>query len=540
MTTDSPLQRLKVGLIVNSQSISKWQSSALQNSHDLIEIDTIIYCANSKTRAHLVKNALYYLLNLVSIRNTQTQSVPWVQLTTEECKVIKFDCQRSGIWETIDNPTKSEVGNQNLDLIIKFGMTLLKDPQDIPSKFGVLSFHHGDPSEFRGRPSGFYELIQGANHVGAVVQQLSNKLDAGTIRSFGKYRITDYSYRHTLETLFANSASLLRLAILNCLNSVTIDLSTDGKNHRLPSNRTVIKFVLFLTYRKFKRVIFGLFGRREWRIAETSPLSFEAIKPRHVIDLFNPIKPSRRTSFIADPFILPNGDLIFEAAKKHSELGQLMILSDGQMSLIDTSPIGRHKHLSFPFVTQTEGKCFILPEMAQSGAQLLYELQNNTFIKTHRLIGLDKERLIDPVLQYRNETWWLFAGQLGNEFDHLFAWSSFNIFGPYKPHLMNPVVIDPSRARNAGGFITFGTDLYRLGQNNCHGYGDGITVCRVLQLNEDCYQEQPIVKLAVDESHGPHTFSSNGEKAYVDYYRSVVDPLAWLARIRSRLTHSTK
>jgi hypothetical protein len=100
---------------------------------------------------------------------------------------------------------------------------------------------------------------------------------------------------------------------------------------------------------------------------------------------------------------------------------------------------------------------------------------------------------------------------------------------------MNPVVIDPSRARNAGGFINFGTDLYRLGQNNCQGYGDGIAVCQVSQLDEDFYQEKPVAKLTINELHGPHTFSTNGQRTYVDYYKTVFDPLAWLARIRSRL-----
>jgi len=533
--TDTPTRRLKVGLIVDSQSISKWQSSAIENCHDLIEVNTIIYCANSKTHKQPLKSALYYLLNFSSIQNTQTQSVPWRQLTTEGFELINFDCQYSGIWQSIDNSTKSEIENRNLDLIIKFGMNLLKDPQNIPSKYGVLSFHHGDPSEYRGRPSGFYELINGANHVGAVVQQLSNKLDGGTIRSFGKYRIINHSYRQTLENLFANSASLLRLAILNCVTSVTIDLSTAGKNHRLPSNKTVAKFVLLLTYRKLKRLFYGLFGRRDWKIAETSPLSTEALKPIRIIDLFNPIKPPRETSFIADPFILPSGDLIFEAAHRNSELGQLMTLSDGRMSLIDTSLIGKHNHLSFPFVTQTDDKCFIMPEMAQSGVQLLCELQNNAIIKTYKMVGLDNERLIDPILLHRNETWWLFAGKQGNEFDHLFAWSSSDLFGPYKQHPMNPVVIDPSRARNAGGFINFGAELYRLGQNNCQEYGDGVTVCRVLQLDKDNYKEQPISRLTINELHGPHTFSTNGQRTYVDYYKTVFDPLAWLARIRSRL-----
>lgn len=533
--TNAFTQRLKVGLIVDSQSITRWQSSAIENCRDLIEINTIIFCENSKTQKRPIKNALYYLLNIFSIRNTQTRSVPWSQLVSKDCKLVKFDCQHSGIWETIDNSTKSAVGNQNLDLIIKFGMNLLKDPQDIPSKLGVLSFHHGNPNEFRGRPSGFYELIEDVDHVGAVVQQLSNNLDAGLIRSFGKYRVTTHSYRRTLESLFANSASLLRLAILNCINSVAIDLSTAGKNYRLPSNKTVAQFVLLLTQRKIRRFLFGLFGRREWKIAETTPLSFKTLKPMQVIDLFNPINPSHGTSFIADPFILPSNDLIFEAAQKNSELGQLMTLSDGRLNLIDTSLLGKHKHLSFPFVIQTGGKCFIMPEMAQIGAQLLCELQNNIIIKTHKMLGLDNERLIDPILLHRNETWWLFAGKIGNEFDHLFAWSSSDVFGPYKPHLKNPVVIDPSRARNAGGFISFGAELYRLGQNNCKEYGDGVTVCHVLQLDDDSYKEQPIARLALSGLRGPHTFSTDGHKAYVDYYKTVFDPLAWLTRIKSRM-----
>ena len=163
------------------------------------------------------------------------------------------------------------------------------------------------------------------------------------------------------------------------------------------------------------------------------------------------------------------------------------------------------------------------------------ELHNNAITKTHEMIGLENERLIDPVLLNRNEAWWLFAGKPGNEFDHLFAWSSSNLFGPYKPHVMNPIVVDPSRARNAGGFVNLGNNLYRLGQNNCREYGDGVTICRVLQLDEDNYKEQPISRLTINDSHGPHTFSTNGQKAYVDYYKSVFDPLAWLARIKSRI-----
>ena len=52
--------------------------------------------------------------------------MPWRQLTTEGYELSNFDCQHSGIWQTIDNSTKYEIENRNLDLIIKFGMNLLK------------------------------------------------------------------------------------------------------------------------------------------------------------------------------------------------------------------------------------------------------------------------------------------------------------------------------------------------------------------------------------------------------------------------------
>lgn len=108
-------------------------------------------------------------------------------------------------------------------------MNLLRNPNTLRAKYGVLSFHHGDPTAFRGRPAGFYELIQNANEVGAVVQELSNQLDAGKMRAFGRYQISAHSYRKTLEALYANSAFLLRQAILNCVDDKTLNIAPTGK-----------------------------------------------------------------------------------------------------------------------------------------------------------------------------------------------------------------------------------------------------------------------------------------------------------------------
>ena len=40
-----------------------------------------------------------------------------------------------------------------------------------------MSFHHGDPRKYRGRPSGFYEIANKEKIQGQVVQILTPKLD---------------------------------------------------------------------------------------------------------------------------------------------------------------------------------------------------------------------------------------------------------------------------------------------------------------------------------------------------------------------------
>ena len=214
--------------------------------------------------------------------------------------------------------TQEKLADKNLDLIVKFGMNLLKDPNLLRAKFGVLSFHHGDPTKFRGRPAGFYELKQHANEIGAVVQELSNNLDAGAMRAFGKYQIYAHSYRRTLEALYVNSALLLRQAILNCLDERTLDIAPIGRNYRLPSNFSVVRFSLLMINQKMKRLFFGLFQHRQWQIAQAKHLSFAVENPETKIPLLKTLPIPYGVGFIADPFVLPNGEVICEATLKNS------------------------------------------------------------------------------------------------------------------------------------------------------------------------------------------------------------------------------
>jgi len=528
--------RLKTALIVDSPSIAKWQMSALRYCLDRLEIDSVLFCTNSVVGKRIFRHGLYYLLNLFSIQNQQTKPVNWADVVDDPTKIVKFECLTSGAWQKIDNETREYISKQKFDLIIKFGMNLLRDPQGLETKYGVLSFHHGDPRSFRGRPSGFYELLSNCDEISVVVQQLSNRLDGGTIYSFGSYRMHRHSYRRTLEYVFEQGAILLRRAIDNCQIENPLNLLPTGTNYKLPSNLLVVEFIFRLAIRKIKRLGFGLFFRKRWRIASIENLRVDQFSKDTEVKFVNEPATPNGLSFVADPHILPSGKIVCEATQDRSIDGFLVLLGPTGYEPIDTSLLGRPRHLSFPFTFEENGKLYLLPEMASYGSQSLCELNDKfVVVKTHRLVGLEDERLIDPVLFRKDECWYLFAGRKGTENDHLFLWTSSTLFERFTPHPMNPIVISPRRARNAGALIEIGGGLFRMGQNNCHDYGDGITISRVIRLDPDAFEESPIGTLLVGEGHGPHTFSTANNRTVIDYYETVVDPLAWWGRAKSTL-----
>ncbi len=527
--------KIRTCLIVDSDTISAWQARALQLNLDIIDIVEVLYCTNIRSRKQFVKNFCYYFLNIFAIQNIWTKRTSWAPYIGFNSKIHYFEARSKGIWELIPEENLDQIRTAQVDLVIKFGMGLLRDPGNLSARYGVLSFHHGDPRRYRGRPSGFYELLEDAQHVGAVVQELSNVLDGGKIRAFGSYQITRHSYRKSLEHLYQQSAYLLRIAIENCLSESYVDISCTGKNYTLPSNFTVIRFVISILRRRARRMLYGLFFRKLWSVGSTTVWT-ENNRGKSDLKITQIIPKPKGVFFLADPFVIGNGSLLCEGSGIRQERGFLVRIGGSpSVNLLHSNELN-DKHLSYPFPVLLSGHTFVLPEMAEHGPQKIFKLSDDDeLIDGQLLLGLEDYRLIDPTLIYHSETWWLFAGIVGSEQDTLNLWFSQQPTGPFSAHKMNPVVRDPSKARGAGALFVSNGKLFRPGQNNCFGYGNGITISEVLQLDHDNYREEPVSTLSIDGLKGPHTYSANSDFAYVDFYQDKFYALAWYLRIKSRL-----
>jgi len=528
-------KKLKACLIVDSESIARWQYLALELSlRTQITICGVIYCQNTFSKRRSIRHSFYYLLSLASIRNRWTKAVNWNTLLSPSTPVHEFHAETIGSWQLIPDETKSIMASWTPDVVIKFGMNLLRDPDSLAVKYGVISFHHGDPATNRGRPAGFYELLHLHLHAGIIVQKISNKLDAGEILAFGQFRLSYHSYRRTLEHMFEHGAPLLSKALQNVRDNIKIDKETDGINYRLPSNFTVVRFCLCIIGRKVKRLLYGTLYRKNWSVGLISNTLAELITPDSELTLTKSIPTPAGYEFIADPFLASDGNVVCEGSPRRSGRGGLIVMSDDNISIIDTHMLGSLGHVSFPCLFDFKGVTYLLPEMSSIGSQRIASLNDRFQIMTSQILsGIENERLIDPILRFENDRWWLFAGKLGSEHDALYLWSSDEMLGPFRPHPNNPVVMSPYGARNAGLIFEVGGHLYRPGQNNCESYGNGIVLSRIDQLNDTNYNEISVAHLHFTDRHGPHTLTSNSDVTVVDFYVNVFSALAWLTRFRS-------
>ena len=141
-------------------------------------------------------------------------------------------------------------------------LIISKEINNIP----IISHHQGDPSKFRGRPAGFYELLKGEKKLGQIVQLISNKLDSGKILYYGETKISPWSYKKTMNDSYKISPIIFEKALNNLEKGNYIDKQALGINYKLPSNRLCIIFTCKEISNLFKKIFYGLFWENFWEV----------------------------------------------------------------------------------------------------------------------------------------------------------------------------------------------------------------------------------------------------------------------------------
>lgn len=524
-------EKLKVALILDNLEICEWQKDALDYVKDLIDIRVILNCKNTKIDRNLKKHFLYYFLNYLSLKNKKTTKKYFKPRSTI---TENFYCDHELGWQIIPKKNLNVLKAENIKVVIKFGMNLLKINNDL-SSFNTLSFHHGNPSKYRGRPAGFYEILNNEKKVGVIVQLLSNGIDKGEVYAFSEAQIFNYSYKKTAISFFSISRFMLRHALINFLAKSPIQLKKNGRNFKLPGNFLVIFFFLKIIFNFTKRITYGLFFEKKWKVA----LSSERIKLSKEIRLssenFSSLPINNKYNFYADPFFTNDGKhLRLEALKKVSGLGDLLEVDINNFKVQKVLFSG--KHYSYPFSFCYDNEEYLLPEVASHSSPYYLNVSKGDGKKIY-IRGLEAKRIVDTtLLSYRGYIY-LFFGERRDAQNVLNLWISKSIRDDFSPHPCSPICINPSFARMGGSIIDQKGLLYRFGQNNESKYGEHINIMKILEISPREYKEIPCGSISISGFMGPHTVNLNAnlKQLVLDYYEEKFSFFAGYRRLIAKL-----
>lgn len=242
----------------------------------------------------------------------------------------------------------------------------------------------------------------------------------------------------------------------------------------------------------------------------------------------------------ADPFAIEKGgrhfvffeELPFASRKAH--IAMIEIGRDGRWSA-PVRVLERDYHLSYPFLVESEGQLYMIPESAQNRSVELWRCVDFPLRWKLERVLLEGVRCVDATFHRCADRWWMFANCAAGESrvfdDELHLFHAERLLGEWQPHRRNPVKSDARCARPAGQLYWHNGALYRPAQICVPRYGAGLSINRVLRLTPQEYAERQVERVLPASSGtcgdgllGIHTVNRAG-------YLTVVDAFARRRRI---------
>ena len=539
--------KIRVGLLVDSLEAPAWHQLMLSKvqSSNFAEVVLIVINNAASARRNRKSPSLAYLLHtlygMIDARLWRTSPdafatrdlgglLAGVPIITVNPKQTKFS-------DYIEDADIERIKEFRLDVLVRLGFRILRGrilTAEV-ARCGVWSHHHGDNLVNRGGPAGFWEVFEGHEVTGSLLQILGEELDDGLILSRSFSATDKVSVVRNRNIFYWKTASLLARELKR--------LSECGPQSYLDSVRRANAELGYYSRRfyrtprnlEFVRAAFWHFGRYaafrigKWFHIDQWQLMFD-LSPELRTSLwrFKRITPPK-DRFWADPHV------IFQNGYYYIFIEELMYATNrGHISVLvmdekgNYSPpvrvLERPHHVSYPFVFGYRGQFYMIPESVQTRTIDVYRCVEFPYRWEFHMTLMKDIRAVDSTLFENGGKWWLFANIAENEgastWDEVFLFSADTpLTDQWKPHPRNPLWSDPRRSRPAGRLFMHNSEIYRPSQDCSVRYGYGLRINRVAKLTETEYEEKEssFVEPLWDKSlRGVHTFNREGMLTIMD------------------------
>jgi hypothetical protein len=427
------------------------------------------------------------------------------------------------------------IREKKLDVLIRFGFNILRGEILTAARYGVWSYHHGDNDYYRGGPAYFWEILEGNPISGAILQVLTEELDAGNVLYKGLFA-THAGFSHARNRVQpywgASTFVIQKLRELHVHGWDHVEgngvkpAPYQGKKkiYSKPSNVEMLRWLVPLLMGKTLRRLVRRPMIRHWRIAVRvgAPLVPNSTSPPdmsgfHWID-------SPKGHFYADPFVVEADGkhwVYFEDFDYATRFGKISCaeVRDGGLG-VPLTVLERPYHLSYPCVFRDGGTWYMIPETASAGTVELYRCT-----RFPDLWQFERELLrgfaVDTTAWIENGAYWLFVTFLEprSRASQLWLYSASSLDGTWTPHPANPISTDVRYARGGGAIFRHEGKLFRPSQDGSGEYGRSMIFNEIVVMDHEQYREEPRVTLdpaRMKDLVGMHTYSRAGAVEIID------------------------
>jgi hypothetical protein len=209
-------------------------------------------------------------------------------------------------------------------------------------------------------------------------------------------------------------------------------------------------------------------------------------------------------SFVADPFLVRSAGqwlMFFEVFNASARRGEIAVASspDGVAWTYDRTVLREPFHLSYPYVFQSDGTYYMIPETGQAGEARLYRCSAFPYEwRFERVILAGKH--LDPSVVKFDGRWWLFSQRNGQD---LVLHVAEHIEGPWIEHRCSPVVRGSiSTTRPGGRLLQTGGRLIRFAQDGDVTYGRRLRAFEIEELTMETYRERELPESPILDASG--------------------------------------
>lgn len=546
---------LRFGVICEGEYLYRWQAECVELLCSAGVAQPVLMLLPAETqpakrprwqrwRQYPYKNLLFRLYRRFVFRPRALQRLPWSE-TLHSAARLYGRLEQRGSAQYLAEDSLEALRSHKLDFILRFGWGILRGGVLTAARWGVWSFHHGDEQQYRGGPAGFWEIFQGNPVTGAMLQQLTEKLDAGRVLYKGWFKTLDHSYESHYNQLLHHSAkwplSVCRQLLAGAAIIPETAIQTQAPIYRAPGNAAFLRFLWLMLRNKARFHSRQLFRAEIWNIALGSQCAADVLANGINETKARWLPEPEAACYLADPFLFETSagspQLLAEHFSYRQQRGEIVRIEAGAARFFPEMP--HTVHQSYPYTFRHEGQLYACPERFESGGVDLYrwEEAEQRFVLLYRL--LDGFEAVDPSLFFHEGLWWLSvaAREPSNSELHLFY--AKNPEGPYLPHAGNPVKTDIASARPAGHIFQLNGKCYRPGQDCSQTYGGALVIHEIELLNPFIFREKAIRRLEASRQspypEGLHTLSLCGDQIAFDGKRYTFMPAAFRAQLARKL-----